>query len=210
MMPLGILGSARIAPAVASLVYQGSVPDPGPAGTSHTLTIPVGAASASRTVIIAVTGQYMGAAADWRLNGAPLIVDARSSVSSQTTTTFVRAAVPSGTTAVLTLTTTRSNVTVGVGVWTTGSAIALSSWAEGLNGDGINLTVGAGHAVIAAKYGTAPVAWTGVDEQYDASTLDAQWFSGGHIVTTASGVVSPRVTGGYAGLFALAAAYTLT
>lgn len=172
------------------------------------ITIPLGEPASDRVIIVAVTSQYGSSVAGNAINGTTWTDDVYLRATSETTGNIFHYAISTGTTATLTYVTTSNAGRIGVGVWrATGGTVSLIDTDTGNASD---FTVATGDLVVSSRYGAADTTWSGVTEQYDSVYAVATGrYTGGSIVATAAGTVSPRASGGLS-LTQVSAVYRLS
>ena len=212
MIPLGVLASGYVAAGGGaggfSFVSHTSTPA---FGNTHSLTLDIGSPAPDRVVIFAISAQN-GISGSAAINGQTPVQDAWSTGLGSTVGGTYRAAVATGTTCVLTFSTSQPGSRVGVGVWrASGGTLDLVTTATGNAAD---LTVAAGDLVVTAKYANAETTWTGVPGAYDAvyalPQQTADRYTGAYVIAESAGTVSPRAAGGIGGLAQLSTVYRLT
>lgn len=166
MIPLGVLASARVAAAGGdplTLTYR---------GTSSTLSISgldIGAASATRTVVVVSTHYGVAVTPTCTINGASAPADYTTPATFNRNVGIFRLVVPSGTTANITV--SGDGGRTRLGVWTVDGLCALVDSDVGISGHISSVTVdtAAGGFVVlgcAGEY-SGSATWSGAVERFD-------------------------------------------
>lgn len=208
MIPLGILGSARVtAGGALPGTYLGSYTS-STAGTSHTFTgVALGAASSTRTILVIAGGRASnnGVVSGITIGGNAATLDV-SSAAAWYPGAIGRLVVPAGTTADVVVTFSMSRAEAAVMVYSLPVAVTVAgSGAQIATDPTVTIaTAAGGWAVAGVIRADATQTFGGVTE--DASTaLGSYWYECGSAATTGSNLVI-TTTGGSSAL--VAAAYT--
>lgn len=197
MIPVGILGSARVAAGstVRTLTFQTSVADIGNLSTYTYTGVPIGSADATRSVLVvgitrtgggnvAIGAATIGGVAATRDVGLAAVNDV-----------FVlRANVPTGTTADVVIPLGTSATRCHIGVWTvTGGPIALAGTATStVRPSVLDVTaIAAGDMAVAGAMtnaGPTSTTWANANERFDAVAEIP--YTGADAVAAAPGVIA--------------------
>lgn len=199
-----LLGTGATIP---SLSYRTSAQQTGSATTFTFTTQDIGSASSARYVVVSTGAPNGGSApSSVTVGGLSASLLKSQSVSSYNTSIWI-AAVPTGATATVVVS-TASSLSMGIGVWAVynimSSTAVATSGATG-SAPSLNLTVSANGIVITSGFAsdTSPTTtWTGVTENFDTVFDTNRMTTGASIVSVAGGSplsVSAAYTGSAAG-----------
>lgn len=205
MPSAGIFGSARVAAGGGgsiSSTFQQATADTTDAASYSFASQAIGAASASRRVVVAV-GWASAAAVSLSsatIGGVSATVDADSGNSgSNRRMYFISANVPTGTTATVALTLSGTAARVGIGLWTLTGGAATGQVATDVTTSTtgtLTVTTAVNDVVLAAAFfsgtsGTATAAWSSATERYDAqieNTFNSHTGADTVATTTSTGI----------------------
>ncbi len=168
---LGFFASALSASVSPTVTYQGSAADTADLTTYTFASQPIGTASASRRVVVAIHTRT-ATISTVTIGGVSATLDRDYNLSNNRVT-IASAVVPTGTTASVVVTFTAAGTRCGIGVWSlsSGSPTGQTATGSGTTTAACTVTTVAGQVVIAAttENGTVgtTVAWTGATERYD-------------------------------------------
>jgi len=177
-MRAGIFGSARVAASGITATYQTAASDTTDASSYSFTSQPIGSASASRRVVVAIG---WGAASGITLSsvtigGVSASIDADSgNATGNRRVYFASAVVPTGTTATIAITLSATAARIGIGVWTLTGGSATGQTAANINNASGTLTVttAVNDVVLAAGFSShtsnsVTTTWSSATERYDA------------------------------------------
>lgn len=218
-MRAGIVASARVASSGVTATWQASAVDVTDASSYTFSTIPIGAASSSRRVVVAIGSASATAVtlSAVTIGGVSATVDADSgALTGNRRVVLVSAVVPTGITATVAITLSGTAGRIGVGLWTltSGSPTGQTATSPNLTSGTLTVTTAAGHVVICAGYaslssGSVSTTWTDATERYDEqieNTFNSHT-AADVVATGSSTVVSYNTTSGTGQRGFVAAAY---
>lgn len=204
-MAQALLGVSAVAPKV--LTFRTNASDPADLTTYNGTPfqgLSIGTAASDRRVIVAVHG-VDGVSASPTISSATIggvsaTIICQTTVNARAVTGIIIAAVPTGTTADVSITFSSGLVRAAIGVWTcTGltSSTAVDSGTSGATPGTKTLTTVAGGFAVGAisEFAGNTFTWTNLTEDYDATiTTDGGSYGGAHAATSTT---SLAITGAY-------------
>ena len=190
------------APAALVGTYQTNAVDAADLTTYTFLAQAIGAASATRRVVVPVLTNSARAVVSVTIGGVAATIDKAFNAAGVGTVAFASAVVPTGTTADVVVTLDGVGLGCGIGVWSLSKGAATGQFAQSTGADPVPLTVTtlAGDFVIAYSFttgvGTALFVWTGATERFEIDVYSSTTtHSGADVVAAgASTVVSVDVS----------------